>query len=208
MTDEDGIAFAAQLVYQHQGERRGDRCPPSLCPQETIGCLGPFQRDIGPLKRVVGEETLVDLPARTFHHAHHHLDARRSHPLDAATLHLGEGIDAAADHTPHALADDQVGTGWCLTIVAARLQRDVDRTLSQQRFVLGPHRGKSVDLGVALATALMVALADDAPAGSYDHRADHGVGLGARLSAARQLQTAPHIQFVRFSLHSFLLLRG
>ena len=64
------------------------------------------------------------------------------------------------------------------------------------------------DLGVALATALMVALANDAPAGSYDHRADHGVGLGARLSATRQLQAAPHIQFVRFSLHSFLLLRG
>ena len=208
MANEDGVAFAAQLVYQHQGERRGDRCPPSLCSQESIGGLGPFQRDIGPLKRVVGEETLVDLPARALHHTHHHLDASRPHPLDAAPLHLGEGIDAAADHTPHALADDQIGTGWRLAIVATRFQRDVDRALSQQRFVLGPHRGKGVDLGVALATALMVALADDAPAGSYDHRTDHGVGLGARLSAARQLQAAPHIQFVRFSLHSFLLLRG
>ena len=145
---------------------------------------------------MVGEETAVEGLTFGLEHAHRDVDARLLEFADAAALHLGEGIDAAHHDAPDALFDDQVGTGGCLAVVRAGLERYVEGGLAQQRLIFRTHGGESVDLGMGLATAHMVALADDPPVAAHDYCAHHGVGLRVLLSVAGQLKASVHIGLV------------
>ena len=113
---------------------------------------------------------------------------------DIPTMH--QIIDAAHDHPAYTFLDNKVCAWWCLPIMGTGLQRDIHRGLAEQRLVLGAHRGKGVHLRMALATAHVVALADDSPLGIHDNRPHHGVGLGCLSSVGSQLQAAAHIFFV------------
>ena len=71
---------------------------------------------------VEGHEASVDGHALCFEHAHGHLDAGVAHALDAASLHLGEGVDATAHAALHVFADDEIAAGRRVAPVTAWLQ--------------------------------------------------------------------------------------
>ena len=145
------------------------------------------------------EEPAVQPLAFCLQYAYRHLDARLAKLFDASSLHFGEGVYAAHDDTPHPLADDQVGARRRLPVVRAGLEADIHRGFLQQPFIFRSDRSKCVHLGMSLAAAHMIALADDASVG-YDHRPHHRIGARLHPSAGCQLQAAAHILFVSLSL--------
>ena len=182
--------------------------------KETIGCLRPFQEDIGPMKPVKSEETAIQPLAFLLQYTDGHLDTRLTDALNTTPLHLGKRVDTANDNPTDTFTDDQVATGRRLTVVGARLQADVDSGLTKSRLVVLADRRKSIDLGMSLTTTHMIALADDTPIvvslRHHNHRPHHRVRTGIAAAVLRQLNTAAHVFFVCFSLtllHFFVLLR-
>ncbi len=208
---EDGVVVGAQAVDQHLREGRreaqgrlGSTILGPLVANEMVGRFGPFQEDEGPVVLVHRHKLTIGGHARVVQHPHRYLDARLAHALDAAPLHLGEGIGAAT-HTPlHPLADDEVAARGRLAPVGARLQRHVDGGAREQRLVLGPYRCEGVHLAVGAAIGRCESLADDAAVGGHDDGAHRWVGLGREASAARYLQAAPHKLFVQLFLGHIL----
>ena len=141
------------------------------------------------------EETLVQLLALRFEHPHGDLDAGGTQLGHTAPLHLGKGVDTTHHTTADTLAHDQVGTGRGLAVVGTGFETHIDGGLGQQCLILTPHGGKGIDLGMSLATAHMIALADDAAIG-HNHRSHHGVGFGIQTALGRQLQAASHITLI------------
>ena len=159
---------------------------------EAIGRLRPFQNDIGAVFTMECEETTIQRLTCLFEHTHLDLDTCLAELTDASTLNFSEFIDASHHHTAHTFSDNQVGTRGCLTIMRTGFERHIDGGLAQQCLILRAHRGESIHFGMALATADMVALADDTSVGTYDDRPHHGVGFGVLLSVLGQLYAALH----------------
>ncbi len=90
--------------------------------------------------------------------------------LDAASLHLGEGVLTANDHAADTFSYYKLGAGRGLAVVGTWLQAHVDGGVGQQRLVVGAHRGKRIDLGMALAAACMIAFADDSSVARAERR--------------------------------------
>ena len=151
--------------------------------------------------RVVGDEALVKFETFRLQDANSHLDARLTNLLNATALYLGKRIDTPTDTSFHPLAHDEVGAGRCLAIMRTRLKAHIDCSSCQQMLVLGLDRCKGIDLGMTLATAHMIALAQDSAILTYDNGSHHGIGLRILTAILRQLQTAAHEVFV------YLLLR-
>jgi len=209
---QNGVLLAAQLVGQHLREGRRDGQRPPVVVDKAIGRLRPLQDDVGPVQAVEGEEAAVQRPALGLEHAHADVDARIAQLLDAAALHLCKLVDAAHNHAAHAFLDNQVGAGRRLAVVGAGLQRDVDGGLAEQLLVGRAHRGEGVHLGMSLAAAHVVALANDAGLAvrgcvRHDHRPHHGVWLRVLSSVACQLQAAPHVSLV-VGCHRRIVIRG
>ena len=78
-----------------------------------------------------GQETAVQFAAFGLKHADHYVDACFTELLDASALDLGKLVDAAYDHALNTFADDEVGTGRCLTEVGTGFKRDVDCSLGK-----------------------------------------------------------------------------
>ena len=78
--------------------------------------------------------------------------------------------------------------------MGAGLEGDVHSAVFQQALVLDGCHG--VDLGVALAAAAVVALADDAALGVDDHSPHHGVGRGVAHAVACELEGAAHVALI------------
>ena len=76
--------------------------------------------------------------------------------------------------------------------MSARLQADVQRTLGQQALIGPADGGKGVDLGMGLAAAGMVALADDSAVTNNDS-ANHRIGRCPYLAIEGKLQAAGHV---------------
>ncbi len=77
----------------------------------------------------------------------------------------------------------------------------IDGGFLQQMLILGLHRSKGIDLSMPLATAHMIALADDSAIRTHDDGSHHRIGLRILPTVLRQLQAAAHKHFV------YLLLR-
>lgn len=150
--------------------------------------------------RVISDEPFVQLQAFLFQYTYRHVNAGLTEPLHATPLYLGKRVDAAADYTAHAFADNQVGTGRCLAVMGTRLEADIHRCFVQQSLVLFPHRCKSVHFCVSFAAADMIAFTDNPAILAHNDRPHHRVRLGQLLSVACQLQAAAHIDFVSFFL--------
>ena len=92
--------------------------------------------------------------------------------------------------------------------MGTRLQTYINSGFVKQGFVGGLHGSESIDFGMALTAAHVVALANDA-ALCHDNGAHHGVGLGVLASATSQLQATAHVHLVYlllFHLHEYLVL--
>ena len=193
---EDGVGFSAQLMTEHLRKAIRNLHGLEIVVDETVGCLCPFQDDIGSLLTMVGKETAVQRLTFGFEHTHRHVDAGLLQLPDATSLHLGEGIDTTHHHALYTFLHDQVGTRGRLTIVRAGFERHVKGSLLQQRLVLLAYRGKGVHFGMSHATSHVVALADDSSIAAHNHCAHHWVGFGVLPSVPGQLKTPSHIFLV------------
>ena len=106
-----------------------------------------------------------------------HLDAGLSKDANASAIHPRIGISGAHNHSSNAMLDNGLRAGRGLTVVAARLQGDVERS------VLGGlcQRCKGIALGVEFSALLMIALADNATV-PHDYGAYHGIGMAPALA--------------------------
>ena len=143
-----------------------------------------------------GEEAAVQFAALVFEHAYFHFDASLLQLTDASTLHLSKLVDTAHHHASHTFLDNKVGTGGRLAVVRAGFQAHIDGSLRQQGLILRLHGSKGVHLGMSLATAHMIALADNPSVGTHNHCPHHRVRLRILLSVPGQLNTASHIFLV------------
>ena len=198
---QDGVVLSPELMRKHLGKGRRDCHSLAFIVEESIGSLRPLQYDVRTLMRVVGDEALVQFETFRLQDANSHLDACLTNLLNATALHLGKGVYATTDTSFHPLAHDEVGAGRRLAIMRTRLKAHIDCSSCQQMLVLGLDRCKGIDLGMALATAHMIALAQDSAILTYDNGSHHGIGLRILTAILRQLQTAAHEVFV------YLLLR-
>lgn len=107
-THENGIFLGTEFVDEHFRERRGDGERFSVAVDETVGGLRPFQDDVRPIFLVKREETTVQPPTFRLEHAHRHVDASVAQSFDAASLHLGERVDATHDDAPDTFSDNQI----------------------------------------------------------------------------------------------------
>ena len=172
---------------------------------EAVGCLCPFQDDIGSFLSMECKKTAVEPLAFLFEHTHRYLDAGVADFLDTAPLYLGKGIDGANHHTPDTFLDNQIGAGRCLAIVGAGFQTHVDGRLRQQGLILWSYRGKGIYLSMSLAATYMIALADDSAVGTHNHRTHHRIRLRVLLPVLCQLYTTAHV-FLVFYHHFFTFL--
>ena len=124
--------------------------------------------------------------------ATHDLDALVAQDPEAAPGGLLGGIVGGDHDAPDARLQDRLGARRRLALVAARLERHVQRRPAQVRHAAGLDR---VDLGVRAAVFLVPALPQDlAVAG--DHGADDRVGLDRAGAVARELDRAREVQLV------------
>jgi hypothetical protein len=123
---EDGILLGTQFVAEHLGEGCRDGQGMAVVVDEAVGRLCPLQDNVGAVEAVEGEETAVQGLALVFEHTHGHVDAGIAQFLDAAALHFGKLVNAAYNHTAHALADNEVGAGRGLAIVGTGFEADVE----------------------------------------------------------------------------------
>ena len=122
----------------------------------------------------------------------HHLDALVAQDAEAAAGGLLGGIVGADDDASDPGLHDRLGAGRRLALVAAGLQRHVQRGPGEVGEAAGLDR---VDLGVGGAEAFVPPLPKHL-AVARDHRADHGVGLDRPDAAARELDRAGEVQLV------------
>lgn len=193
---QNGVLLSTKFMGEHLGEVRGDLRGLEMVIDKSVGRLRPFQDDIRPMLSMECEETAVQGLTLCFAHTNLYLDACFLEFLDASSLHLGKLIDAANDHTPDPFLDDQVGTGRCLAIVGARLQRDVHRGSRQQGLVLWAYGSEGIHFGMTFATTHVVPLADDPAVGTHYHCPHHRIRLRILLAVLGQLDTAAHEFFV------------
>ena len=200
---KNGVVLGPHLVYEHGGEGRRETCGMIVVVKEPVGRLCPLEQDVGPVLCVDGHEPAVQSLTLVFEHTHRHLYARLAQLGYAASVDLGKRIDAAHDHATHAFPHDEVGTWRRLAVMRTRLQTNIHRASAEQRLITRTHRRKGVDLGMALATTHMVALAYY-PSVTNDDGTDHGVGLGILTATVGKLKAATHIHLVDLTLSSFL----
>lgn len=198
-THENGIFLGTEFVDEHFRERRGDGEGFSVAVDETVGGLCPFQDDVRPIFLVKREKTTVQPPTFRLENAHRHVDAGVAQSFDAASLHLGERVDAAHDDAPDAFSDNQIAARRRFSVVRTGFERHVERGLRKQMLVVGFYGGKGVHLGVTLATAHVVALANH-PAVGHNHATHHRVRARQIPTALRQLNAASHEFFVERDL--------
>ena len=211
MAHEDGILLGTQLVGEHLRMFVADGQGLEMVVEVAVGRLRPLQDDVRTVLAVIGEETAVQPLALCLQHAYRHVDAGILQSLYATPLHLTERVDAAHHDAAHAPAHNEVGTGRGLAVMRAGLQRHIEGGILQQRLVVGVYGGKGIHLGMGLAAAHMVALADDAAVGrrclsvvavsvrtdgGHDHGSNHGVGPRTVDAVGCQLQAAVHVSFV------------
>ena len=191
MAYEDGILLGTQPMGEQLclGIRYLYRL--EVLVNETVSRPCPLQDDVRAVLTVEREEASVEPLALLFQDAYRDLDACIAQLTDATALHLAERVDTPHDTAPDTLTDNQVGTGRRLAVMGAGLQRDVDGCLLQQRLILRSDRGKGIHLGVALAIALVVTLADN-PVTGHDDRTHHGVRPCILQAVGCQLQAAAH----------------
>ena len=91
-------------------------------------------------------------------------------------------VVAGDDDAPDAGGEDRVGARRRAAVVAARLERDVERRLAQVGAAAG---GDRVDLGVGAAELVVPALAEDARRRRRSPRRRPGSGWSARRRCAR-----------------------
>jgi hypothetical protein len=120
----------------------------------------------------------------------HHLDALVAQDPETAAGGLLRRIVRADDHAPDPGLHDRVGAGGRLALVAAGLQRHIQRGTREVGEAAGLDR---VDLGVGGAEAFVPPLPQNL-AVARDHGADDGVGLDRPDAAPRELDRAGKVQ--------------
>jgi hypothetical protein len=106
------------------------------------------------------------------------------------------GVVGGHDDAADARLADRVGAGRSATLVAARLERDVQRGVVQVPAGRGVDR---LDLGVRAADGLMKALGDRLPIAA-DHRSDERVGADVSASMLSQLDRACEVPAIDFTI--------
>ena len=160
---------------------------------EAVGALRPFEYDVGAVAFVECEEASVEGSAFLFEDSDDDLAACVAEFFYARAIDFGERVAASDDDAGDALGDDEAGAGWCLAVVGAGFEGDVDGALGEEFGV--SDGGYGVDLGVGASAGAVEAFADDA-SGVDDDGSDHGVGGGVPGAASGELEAAGHVSFV------------
>jgi len=212
------LAFGARRQLRVVGQRRADpdghgvdRCAPAMPQLAAVLAADPLRvarprRDLaverhrrleqhpGAAYASVLAKGLVEQPRARGELAvgKHDLDPFVAQDPEAATGRLLGRVVGGDDHAPDPRLDDRVGARRGLALVAARLQRHVQRGVGK---VLQAARLDRVDLRVRPAELGVPALAEDLLA-ARDDRADYGVGLDRPHPVARELDRALQVRLV------------
>ena len=116
-THQNRIFLSTQFMRQHLRKAVGNLHGLEMIVDKAIGCLRPFQDDIGALLTMECEESSIQFLTLGFENSHFHLDSCLTQFLDTTALYFGKLIDTAYNHPLHSFLDDQVGTRRCLTIM-------------------------------------------------------------------------------------------
>jgi hypothetical protein len=135
---------------------------------------------------------------------HHDLDAFVAQDAQPASRSLLGRVVGGDDHAPDARREDGGGARRRLALVAARLQRDVQRRVGEVLDAAGLDR---VDLRVRGAVAFVPALSEHLP-GARDDRADDRIGLDLPRAALRELDRSRQVQLVGVDADRHDLLRA
>ena len=98
---EDGILLSTELMREHFRETAGDLCGLMMVIYKTIGRLGPFQDDIGPIFPMECEKTTVQLLTFLFENTYLDLNTCLAQFPDTPTLYFSELIDTAYHYTTY-----------------------------------------------------------------------------------------------------------
>ena len=152
---------------------------------------GPLCQHVGRLGGDIVEKDLVDGIALRAQDILGHLDARRAQPLGAAPRHERVGVARPDDRACDAGVGQGVGARGLVTMVAARLERDVHRR-APRVLSARPAVAQRFALGVQVPVAAVPPLADHASV-AHEHRADQRVRVRTPRTAQRQLKRAAHV---------------
>lgn len=186
-------------MYQHPGVRRG-KCVRffllvvrAQAIHKAIGRFSPLQRNIRTMVRMESNEPTIQCQTLGLQHTDRDLNARLLQFPNAPTRHFGKRIHTPDYDTGNSLFHNQIGTRRRLSIMRARLQTYVYRTLFQQFGIT--HRTDRVHLGMRSAATHVVSLADNLPV-VYNDSPHHRIRCCAIKPVACQLYATGHVFFV------------
>ena len=125
---EHGLMFRTQAVNPHESAWRGNTNVMTarvLRGDETVGTLGPFERNVRPAERLTDHKLAVEVQALLLQYPHGNLNAGLAQHVNATPADFGERVTATDHHTRYAFTDNQVCTRRCAALVGTRLQADV-----------------------------------------------------------------------------------
>ena len=119
------------------------------------------------------------------------LDTGRSQEFDTTSVDLRKRIGLCDDDTMDSRSEDSLCAGWCLTMMAAGLERDVES--GSLKIAVGIRDG--VHFGMRLAEMLVPAFTHDLIIQS-DDAAHHGVGFNTSLASLGEFQGVGHHRYI------------
>ena len=143
-------------------------------------------------------ERLVDQPRPfgEFAIREHNLDPLVPENPEATTVRVLGRIVAGDDDPPDAGLADRLGAWRCAPLVAARLERDVERRPGE---IMTPGIADRLHLGVRRAERRVIALAER-PAVDRDHGADERIGRNAAGAVLGELDRPRQVACVGVGL--------
>ena len=124
---------------------------------------------------------------------HLHGNAGIPQALDSTSGHLRVGVGCGHNHASWLACHEQVGTGRCLSNMAARLQCHIDCGVRQVCVIR--ELGQGVDLGMGFTVRGVPPFGQQGVV-LDNNTSNHGVGPGGETAAPCQFQRPAHPHFV------------
>ena len=170
---------------------------------KPVGALGPFERYVRSALNLGRHKSLVQPYAFLGHNTLNHFNSGLAQHVHTSSGHKWIGVRRTHHHPAYTDVGQQLGAWWCLAIVRAWLQRNIDCGLRQECAVSLAHRGHCIHLGMRATVTAVIAFADNPPAGG-NYCAHHRVGRHKAEPVSCKLQGPAHIGFIyRFERHSW-----
>ena len=186
---EDRVHAATELMDHLPRRRVGDPAAIAAAGSNlSIERHGPLGHYPGPARGKEFQIRGVELSGLVFQDARLHFHAGGAEFRQTAAGNLGKRVGHGGHHAGDTGRKHGAGARRCLALVAAWLQRHVERRSA------GPRSGnvQGFNLGVGLAEAAMPAFAHDLRA-ARDHAAHHRVRLDETLPLGGQFQGPLHV---------------